>query len=91
MTRTSRHAPVVAVIALLAVPVVVLAQTVHSAVRPPKFDYHITKLENGLTVVLSEDHSTPIVHVELWYRVGSKNERPGRTGFAHLFEHLMLF
>jgi len=46
-------------------------------------------LPNGLTVVLSEDHSTPIVHVELWYHVGSKNERPGLTGFAHLFEHLM--
>ena len=40
-------------------------------------------------MVLSEDHSTPIVHVELWYSVGSKNEPPGRTGFAHLFEHLM--
>ena len=39
--------------------------------------------------ILSEDHSTPIVHVEVWYHVGSKNERPGRTGFAHLFEHMM--
>ena len=44
---------------------------------------------NGLTVVLLEDHSTPIVHLQLWYHVGSKNERPGRTGFAHLFEHMM--
>jgi zinc protease len=89
MTPTSRRAPVGAVIALLAVVVVALAPTVHSAVRPPKLDYHLATLENGLTVVMSEDHSTPIVHVELWYRVGSKNERPGRTGFAHLFEHLM--
>jgi zinc protease len=40
-------------------------------------------------VILSEDHSTPIVHVQLWYHVGSKNEKPGRTGFAHLFEHMM--
>ena len=63
--------------------------TLHSAVRPPKLDYKISKLGNGLTVVLSEDHSTPIVHAEMWYRVGSKDERPGRTGFAHLFEHLM--
>ena len=63
--------------------------TLHSAARPPKLDYKISTLDNGLTVVLSEDHSTPIVHVEMWYRVGSKNERPGRTGFAHLFEHLM--
>ena len=89
MTPTRRRTAVVAAIALLAVAVVGLAPTVHSAVRPPKFDYRIVKLENGLTVVMSEDHSTPIVHVELWYRVGSKNERPGRTGFAHLFEHLM--
>ena len=54
-----------------------------------KLQYQITTLPNGLTVVLSEDHSTPIVHVQLWYHVGSKNEKPGRTGFAHLFEHLM--
>jgi zinc protease len=40
-------------------------------------------------VILSEDHSTPIVHVSVTYHVGSKNERPGRTGFAHLFEHMM--
>ena len=63
--------------------------TLKSAVRPPKINYQISTLENGLKVVLSEDHSTPIVHVELWYAVGSKNELPGRTGFAHLFEHLM--
>src|SRR6476620_7485649 len=60
-----------------------------AASRPPKFQYQITTLPNGLTYVLSEDHSTPIVHVNLAYHVGSKNERPGRTGFAHLFEHLM--
>src|SRR3954449_6969610 len=60
-----------------------------AASRPPKFQYQITTLPNGLTVVLSEDHSTPIVHLQLVYHVGSKNEKPGRTGFAHLFEHLM--
>jgi len=60
-----------------------------AASRPPKFQYQITTLPNGLTVVLSEDHSTPIVHVNLTYHVGSKNEKAGRTGFAHLFEHLM--
>ncbi|MBP1606519.1 MAG: ptrA 3 [Acidobacteria bacterium] len=60
-----------------------------AAVRPPKLDYEITKLANGLTVVLSEDHSTPIVHLEIWYHVGSKDEPKGRTGFAHLFEHMM--
>jgi zinc protease len=47
------------------------------------------KLQNGLTVVLSEDHTAPIVAVNLWYHVGSANEREGRTGFAHLFEHML--
>src|SRR3954462_3159049 len=60
-----------------------------AAVPPPKLQYDISTLPNGLTLVLSEDHSTPIVHLQLWYHVGSKNERPGRTGFAHLFEHMM--
>jgi len=46
-------------------------------------------LENGLDVIVHEDHRCPIVAVNIWYHVGSKNERPGRTGFAHLFEHLM--
>src|SRR5664279_626026 len=46
-------------------------------------------LDNGLDVLLHEDHACPIVAVNLWYHVGSKNERPGQTGFAHLFEHLM--
>ena len=63
--------------------------SVPAAVPPPKLDYKITKLANGLTVILSEDHSTPIVHAELWYHVGSKDEKAGRTGFAHLFEHMM--
>src|SRR6478672_1079803 len=47
------------------------------------------KLKNGLTVLLHRDTSTPIVAVNVWYHVGSKNEAPGRTGFAHLFEHMM--
>ena len=46
-------------------------------------------LGNGLSVLVHEDHRCPIVAVNLWYHVGSKNEQPGRTGFAHLFEHLM--
>jgi len=46
-------------------------------------------LGNGLDVIVHEDHQLPMVAVNLWYHVGSKNERPGRTGFAHLFEHLM--
>jgi zinc protease len=50
---------------------------------------HDYRLSNGLRVVLNEDHSAPLVAVNLWYHVGSKNERAGRTGFAHLFEHML--
>ncbi len=46
-------------------------------------------LDNGMTIIVSPDHSVPGVSVDLWYRVGSRNEEAGRTGFAHLFEHLM--
>ena len=63
--------------------------TTSAAVRPPNLQYDISTLPNGLTLVLSEDHSTPIVHLQVWYHVGSKNEKKGRTGFAHFFEHLM--
>ena len=51
--------------------------------------YTKTTLANGLDVIVHEDHQLPMVAVNLWYHVSSKNERPGRTGFAHLFEHLM--
>jgi zinc protease len=60
-----------------------------TTVRPPKFQYELHTLPNGLTVILSEDRSTPIVHAQLWYHVGSKDEPAGRSGFAHLFEHMM--
>jgi zinc protease len=46
-------------------------------------------LPNGLNVILHEDHTTPMVSVNIWYHVGSGREKPGRTGFAHLFEHIM--
>ena len=55
----------------------------------PKLNYTEFKLKNGLRVIMHQDRSTPIVAVNLWYHVGSKNEVPGRTGFAHLFEHMM--
>jgi zinc protease len=81
------YRPLAIVLAVLIVFAVM--QPSSAAVRPPKLQYEITTLPNGLTLVLSEDHSTPIVHLQLWFHVGSKNEKPGRTGFAHLFEHLM--
>jgi zinc protease len=77
----------VALLALLGL--VALQPSTTAATRPPKFNYTMTTLPNGLQVVFLEDHSTPIVHVELWYHVGSKNEKAGRTGFAHFFEHMM--
>src|SRR5262245_20687155 len=76
-------------IVLAVAAVAMMSLSPSAAVRPPKLAYDLTTLPNGLTLILSEDHSTPIVHVNLAYHVGSKNERKGRTGFAHLFEHLM--
>jgi zinc protease len=55
----------------------------------PDVPFETFTLDNGLTVIVHEDHKAPIVAVNVWYHVGSKNENPGKTGFAHLFEHLM--
>src|SRR5262245_31887713 len=55
----------------------------------PKIDFEKYTLPNGLDVILSEDHRLPLVAVNLWYHVGPANEEVGRTGFAHLFEHMM--
>src|SRR5207237_3493446 len=55
----------------------------------PRIQFEKYKLPNGLEVILHEDHSTPIVAVDTWYHVGSGDEELGRTGFAHLFEHIM--
>jgi zinc protease len=55
----------------------------------PNIPYTKFVLKNGLTVLVHEDHKAPVVAVNTWYHVGSKNEKPGKTGFAHLFEHLM--
>ena len=55
----------------------------------PEIEYQSFQLDNGLTVIVHEDHKVPMVAVNVWYHVGSKNEKIGKTGFAHLFEHLM--
>jgi len=55
----------------------------------PEIKYETFKLDNGLTVIVHEDKKVPMVAVNVWYHVGSKNEKVGKTGFAHLFEHLM--
>ena len=69
-------------IAILAVTVLAQAQNID-------IPYQKFVLDNGLTLIVHEDHKAPIVAVNLWYHVGSKNEKTGKTGFAHLFEHLM--
>jgi len=70
-------------------PQTMAAQSAAPARVLPPIAYSEFTLPNGLRVILHEDHSVPIVAVNVWYHVGSKNETPGRTGFAHLFEHMM--
>src|SRR5579864_4869304 len=66
-----------------------LAVAARAAVPAPQIKYEKYTLKNGLEVILAEDHRLPLVAVDLWYHVGPANERAGRTGFAHLFEHMM--
>ncbi len=66
-----------------------LAAAAASALEVPDIPSTRYVLPNGLTLIVHEDHKAPVVAVNVWYHVGSKNEKPGRTGFAHLFEHLM--
>jgi zinc protease len=82
-----RRSPLV--LALVLLPIALAAQ---SGTAPPQrleVPYRQFQLANGLNVILHRDTSVPIVAVNVWYHVGSASERPGRTGFAHLFEHLM--
>jgi len=65
------------------------ARAMQAGTSAIKIPFETFTLPNGLTVILAPDHSTPTVAVDVWYHVGSKNEVPGRTGFAHLFEHVM--
>src|SRR3989338_745448 len=83
---------------LLAVALIVSALSMASAQNPPasgaatdvpRLQFEKYTLPNGLEVILSQDRRLPMVAVNLWYHVGPANEEPGRTGFAHLFEHMM--
>ena len=75
--------------ALVVLALMALATSAFAQGTDVDIPYQKFVLDNGLTVIVHEDHKAPIVAVNLWYHVGSKNERPGKTGFAHLFEHLM--
>jgi zinc protease len=75
--------------ACVAAGLLALAAPTAEAQQAGRINYETYSLPNGLTVIFSEDHSTPIVTVNVWYHVGSANERVHRSGFAHLFEHMM--
>jgi zinc protease len=81
----------IAVLALIVLAVPLSAQSPAPAPSAPPLQvpYRQFQLANGLNVILHEDRTVPVVAVNVWYHVGSANEKPGRTGFAHLFEHLM--
>lgn len=84
-----RHAPIWCAVVCLLASSTTGYSPVSAAERQPTFDYHQTTLSNGLDLITLEDFSCPIVAVQLWYHVGSKNESPERQGFAHMFEHMM--
>jgi zinc protease len=82
---------VLTAILLMVLPALMIGQktSVPSTASDVDIPYKKFVLDNGLTLLVHEDHKAPIVAVNVWYHVGSKNEKAGRTGFAHLFEHLM--
>jgi zinc protease len=76
-------------IALSLIPFTSVLALADSSFKLPKLDLHDTRLDNGLRVILVQDHSAPVYAINVSYSVGSRNELPGHTGFAHLFEHMM--
>ena len=89
MQKSHAARPLHVAVALLSLAAPMVARAQSTPIESPKLEVERYTLPNGLTVLLSQDKSTPVVAVDLWYHVGSKNEKPGRTGFAHLFEHMM--
>jgi zinc protease len=82
-------ARLVFVLAAVTIGTIAPAIAQNTARKLPTIPFEKYKLSNGLEVILSEDHTLPLVSVNIWYHVGPANERAGRTGFAHLFEHMM--
>ncbi len=74
---------------ILIIPLILISRTGTASVKLPHTAIHSIVLSNGLRVLTVEDHDAPVAGIQVWYHVGSKNELPGKTGFAHLFEHLM--
>jgi predicted Zn-dependent peptidase len=96
MRRLSTFA-LLAAATVLTAPALAAAQSapeaapISSLVKDVSLQHSTFKLKNGLTVLVHEDHKAPVVGFGVWYNVGSKDEPPGKTGFAHLFEHLMFY
>lgn len=76
-------------LAAVAASALLLPPASHAQANIPRLDYRERTLANGLKIYSVEDHSSPTVAIQVWYHVGSKDDPPGRSGFAHLFEHLM--
>src|SRR5580700_9050880 len=87
MKKWIRSSVVILFAAVIAAPLP--AQEKSQQIRPPKLAFTMHKLASGLEVILLEEHEVPVINLQVWYHVGGKDERPGHTGFAHLFEHLM--
>src|SRR5437660_6286095 len=83
LLRAARPAAASTVLALVGIA------SVGAAITPPSVKFTDTKLKNGLRVIVNEDHTAPVFSMAVVYNVGSRDERKGRTGFAHLFEHMM--
>src|SRR5882672_8355277 len=90
-TRTLSRLAVAATLSVLAAVTSLAAQNrpAPAASDIPKIAFEKYTLPNGLDVILSQNHRLPLVAVNIWYHVGPANEAAGRTGFAHLFEHMM--
>ncbi len=88
-TRFARSALVAAAVVAAPLPAATAQRPRSAAATVPDIPFEKFVLKNGLTLIVHEDHKAPIVAGNVWYHVGSRNEKPGRTGFAHLFEHLM--
>ena len=73
---------------VLFLSLVVLLLLSLSSLHAQKLDVNRFQLDNGLKVIILEDHSAPIISVQIWYRVGSRNERSGETGLSHMLEHM---
>ena len=84
-----RRRAVTSLAVTLCLLLLVLEPAAAPSVKLPSTDIHMVELANGLRALIVESHDAPVINVQVWYHVGSKNEAPGKTGFAHLFEHLM--